>query len=387
MRGGIQSIVALVALLAVSSAAGKQDETARRPSPGPTAQGGFTDQLDAPDATRWSEADGWTNGSPFDNAWSADNVGFRGGQLLIRLDDVARLGEPYSSGEYRTDGYYGYGCYEASFRPVARAGVVTAFFTFAGPYDNGGNGRHNEIDIEFVGADARQVQFNFWTNDDAYSARNEYLHDLGTDASARFERYGFKWTASGIEWYVGGQRVYSVADSDVSPTPKAGESLQKIMMNLWPVDATAEEWAGRFAYSGYPLEAPYEWVRYIAGEDCDLTQPPEIPEPPPTLPEEALYVADIALGLNAKRTQVVARVSVRDGLGQPAGDVRVSGAWSGLITGGDTARDTDASGVATFYSSRSSARGTVQFCTTSLSRGGSYYEPAANVEVCDSIAK
>jgi hypothetical protein len=30
---------------------------------------------------------------------------------------------------------------------------VSAFFTFAGPYDNGGNGRHNEIDVEFLGYD------------------------------------------------------------------------------------------------------------------------------------------------------------------------------------------------------------------------------------------
>jgi hypothetical protein len=173
----------------------------------------------------------------------------------------------------------------------------------------------------------------------------------------------------------------------MTPTPKATESLQKIMMNLWPVDATAEEWAGHFVYPGAPLEAAYEWVRYIAGEDCDLTQPPELPQPPPELPAEALYVADIALSLNAKRTQVIARVSVRDGLGQPASGVRVDGAWSGVITGGDTRRDTDANGVATFYSSRSSATGSVQFCTTALSRSGSYYAAEKNLEGCDSIAK
>jgi hypothetical protein len=153
------------------------------------------------------------------------------------------------------------------------------------------------------------------------------------------------------------------------------------------VDATAQECAGRFDKPGYPLEATYEWVRYIAGEDCDLTQPPDTSEPPPALPPEALYVSDIALSLNAKRTQVIARVSIRDGLGRPAGGVRVRGAWSGAITGGDTSRDTDANGVATFYSNRSSATGTVGFCTTALSRGGSYYEPDANLEDCDSIAK
>jgi endo-1,3-1,4-beta-glycanase ExoK len=52
---------------------------------------------------------------------------------------------------------------------VAESGVVSSFFTFAGPFDNGGNGKHNEIDIEFLRFDTRTFQVNFWTNDDTYA--------------------------------------------------------------------------------------------------------------------------------------------------------------------------------------------------------------------------
>jgi len=101
-------------------------------------------------------------------------------------------------------GFYGYGCYEARFRPISRPGVVTSFFTFAGPYDNGGNGRQ-------------------------------------------------------IHW---------VPSTGTDPTPKAAESLHKIMMNVWPVDSTASGWAGTFVYPVSPLQAKYEWVRYDASPGC-----------------------------------------------------------------------------------------------------------------------
>ncbi len=129
--------------------------------PAPSGGGSFVDDFAGYDASFWTKADGWSNGPPFDNGWQADHIDFDDpGLLTITLDDVASSGEPYTSGEYRTTEYYGYGCYEVRFRPVAEPGVVTAFFTFAGPHDRPkfGNGRHNEIDIEFLGNNTSEVQ-------------------------------------------------------------------------------------------------------------------------------------------------------------------------------------------------------------------------------------
>ena len=368
--------------------AGPAGVQAAKPRPKPPAvAGSFEDNFGSYDSTRWSKADGWKNGSPFDNAWLADHVTVAGGLLDLRLENVAMLGEPYSSGELRTNGYYGYGCYEASFKPIMVPGVVTALFTYAGPYDNGGNGKHNEIDIEFLGNLPGYVQLNFWTNDDAYASSNEKLIFLGSsDFTDSYHRYGFRWTSTGIDWFVDGKLLYSVTDSRSNPTPKAVESLQKIMVNAWPVDETAVLWAGKFNYPGTPLHATYEWVRHIAGEDCDLTLPPATTPPPPGDPGTML-VGDIALALNSQATQVIARVSVVDGLGQQVQGATVTGRWSGAITTGDTTRTTDAAGIATFYSSRSRTSGEVRFCVAGISHGSLVHDPEADREDCDVITK
>jgi hypothetical protein len=273
---------------------------------------------------------------------------------------------------------------------VSQAGVITSFFTFAGPYDNGGNGKHNEIDIEFVGAFASggksKVQFNYWTNDDAYASRNEYVHPLDFDASQATHAYGFKWTSAGIVWYVDAVSVFEVQDSQASPTPKATDSLQKIMMNLWPVDATAAGWAGTFVYTG-PSSAQYDWIRYTAGETCAVTgQAPSSP-PPPSGDPARMHVAGIALSLDSRKTQFISKVTVVNGLGQPVSGATVTGSWTGLVTGGDTSRVTSSTGVATFYSSRSSASGSETFCVTGITLAGSSYDSTASAEICDSISK
>jgi len=368
-------------------ASGPQGAQAAKPAPKPpSASGSFVEHFNTYDATRWSKADGWTNGSPFDNAWLADHVTVADGMLDLRLDDVATLGEPYASGELRTNGFYGYGCYEASFKPIMVPGVVTSLFTFAGPYDNGGNGKHNEIDVEFLGNRPGRVQFNFWTNDDAYTSRNEKLLDLGFDPTAAYHRYGFKWTSTKIEWYVDGNRVYTAEHSELNPTPKATESLHKIMVNAWPVDQTAALWAGEFTYPDTPLHADYEWIRHIAGSDCSLLDPPT-ETPPPSGSASNMSVRDISLSLDSRATQVIARVNMVDGLGRPVPGAVVAAAWSGVITAGDTVRTTDAAGTATFYSSRTRNPGTVNFCVDGVTAGGLDYTPGANLETCDAVTK
>jgi beta-glucanase (GH16 family) len=308
--------------------------------------------------------------------------------MNLIMDDRAYLGEPYSSGEYRTLGFYGYGCFEASFQPVARPGVVTSLFTFAGPYDNGGNGKHNEIDIEFLGYDTTRFQANFWTNDDTYQRGHEHTVDLGFDASQGLHRYGFKWTSSGITWYVDGVAVYSVVDSTTDPTPKVTDSLHKIMVNLWPVDNTASAWAGTFVYPGNPLVAHYDWVRYTAGENCSMgaTPPPE-PTPTPTGNATGMHVHSIVMELTSRNTQATARVTVLDGTGKPVAGAVVKGQWSGLVSNGDGSKTTGTDGTALFYSGRSNNPGTFTFCVTGITKAGMTYDPATNGETCDTVSK
>ena len=357
-----------------------------RPTP-PPAQGSFIDPLDTYDTVRWAKADGWVNGSPFDNAWRADHITFANSQMSITLDNTAYLGEPYSSGEYRTRGFFGYGCFEARFQPVARPGVVTSLFTFAGPYDNGGNGQHNEIDIEFLGYDTTKFQVNFWTNDDAYARGHEHMVNLGFDASQGQHSYGFKWTSTGITWYVDGTAVYTVADSVADPTPKVTDSLHKIMVNQWPVDSTASAWAGTFIYPGTPIIANYDWVRYTTGENCSMGGTLPDPTPTPGGSSTAMHVQSIVMALVSRNTQATARVTILDGTGKPVAGATVKGQWLGLVTNGDSSKTTATDGTALFYSGRSSSHGTFTFCVTSVTKTGMTYDASANGETCDSVIK
>jgi beta-glucanase (GH16 family) len=346
----------------------------------PVAQLSFKDDLTTFDTARWMRADGWTNGAPFDNAWKADHLTTASSLMSIRLDNVTALGKPYTSGQYQTSGYHGYGCYETRMRPVSAAGVVSSFFTFAGPYDNGGNGRHNEIDIEFVGSNTRRFQANFWTNDDTYAGGNEHLVDLPFDAAQGLHQYAFKWTSTGIEWFVDGVSVYKVLDSALKPTPKAGDSLHKIMVNLWPVDSTAAGWAGSFVYPGTPLSSTYDWIKYTAGETCTVS---------PLAAGSAatdVHVQGISLALVNKNTQATAKVLVLDGLGRPVQSVKVNGTWTGAITGTSSGL-TDATGNMTVTSASSTKTGKATFCATGLTAAGLVYVSSANAATCVSITK
>lgn len=229
------------------------------------------------------------------------------------------------------------------------------------------------------------MQSNFYTNDDTYASRNEKLVDLGFDAADSFYRYGFKWTSTGIEWFVDGQRIHSVGDSGSNPTPKATESLQKITVNAWPVDDTAAGWAGMFSHTGQPMHGYYDWAGQTVGEDCVFGAPPT--EPPPTGGATEVLVQQVATALDRRATQVIARVPVVDDPGKPVAGASVQGMWSGVITSGDKNRTSDAGEVATFYSSRTRTTGEVKFCVTSVQAAGLAYDGASSLVTCGSLVK
>ena len=163
------------------------------------------------------ESDGWTNGDVFNVVWKKSNVKYENGIMLLGITEEkatawlndAEVEFNYTAGEARTQNYYGYGDFEVSMKPSANPGTASTFFTCTGPYDikyaldeNGDflldeNGQrigvenpHDEIDIEFLGNDTTHVQFNFFVDG---KGGNEYMHDLGFDASEDFHTYGYRW--------------------------------------------------------------------------------------------------------------------------------------------------------------------------------------------------
>ncbi len=219
---------------------------AERAPASPTASGGWEDSLDAYRPDKWHKADGYSNGSMFDCTWRADNAAFAGdGLLTLSLTKAADGGR--DGAEYRSSGKYGYGRYEVRMKPAANPGIVSSFFTYTGPSEGE---PWDEIDIEFLGKNTTQVQFNYFTNGEG---GHEHVADLGFDASREFHTYGFQWSREAITWYIDGKPVHTATDN----LPSAPG---RVMMNLWNgtgVDSWLEPYDGQA-----PLYAYYDWVRH-----------------------------------------------------------------------------------------------------------------------------
>ncbi|MGT2960327.1 beta-glucanase [Streptococcus caballi] len=186
-----------------------------------------------------------SNGEMFNCQWKPDNVAFHNDVMILKIDSDGRGG--YTGGEWRTRDYFGYGLYQVRMKPIKNTGVVSSFFTYTGPSDGT---KWDEIDIEFLGKNTTQVQFNYFTDG---VGNHEKLYDLGFDATADFHTYGFEWQPDHITWLVDGRAVYTAYDN-IPSTPG------KIMMNTWPgigVDNWLAPYDGKTPLYGY-----YDWISY-----------------------------------------------------------------------------------------------------------------------------
>lgn len=199
----------------------------------------------------FEKSHGWSNGDPFNVTWKKQNVTFNDGNMQLVIDkDPAATKIPYAGGEYRSLDFYGYGRYEVSMKAIKNDGVVSSFFTYTGPSDSN---PWDEIDVEILGKDTTQVQFNYYTDG---RGGHEYMHELGFDASEDFHTYAFEWTADKIVWYVDGVEVHT-AEKKLPVTPG------KIMMNAW-CGKGVDGWLNAFTDDNIPLTAEYEWLAYTA---------------------------------------------------------------------------------------------------------------------------
>lgn len=207
----------------------------------------FGTGFDSYDWGKMEASDGWSNGGMFDCTWSKNNVQFSGGKMNLSITGNSWQG--YKGAEYRTTQAFGFGMYDVSMKPIKNDGVVSSFFTYTGPSDGT---VWDEIDIEFLGKNTNQVQFNYYTKG---QGNHEYVYNLGFDASQSFHQYGFYWDRSSITWYVDKKPVYT-AYRDIPQTPG------RIMMNVWNGKGV-DEWLNH--YNGRaPLTAQYDWISYTA---------------------------------------------------------------------------------------------------------------------------
>lgn len=190
-------------------------------------------------------ANGWSNGGIFNCTWYKGNASVEDGAMALT---VSKAESSYFGAEYRSNETYSYGMYSVCMKAANGSGLISSFFVYTGdPWD--------EIDIEFLGKDTTQVQFNYYTNG---VGGHEYVYDLGFDAAEEFHEYAFLWEPDAITWYVDGVEVYT-ATVDIPSHPA------QIMMNVWNAK-NADGWTGPLDESALPAAAQYRWIHYTEQE-------------------------------------------------------------------------------------------------------------------------
>ena len=226
------------------------------------------------DASVLFESDGWSNGDVFNVVWKKHNVIYENGIMRLGITEESATAWvndtettfKYTAGEARTQNYYHYGDYEVRMKPSANGGTASTFFVCTGPYDlkNGTPNPHDEIDIEFLGKDTTHVQFNFFVDG---KGGNEYMYDLGFDASKEFHTYGFRWAEDSITWFVDGAPVYKVT---TNTSVETGENLKvveklpstpgRMLTNYWCGNERAWAWMGQYKGATNDNGTTYQWI-------------------------------------------------------------------------------------------------------------------------------
>lgn len=94
----------------------------------------FKDQFGFFNAKRWQKSANYANEYPFNSWWSPTSVFVNVKQKTLGMS-ISRSYNPeagleFASGEVKSRGRYGYGCYEARMKPISQPGYATTFFKY-----------------------------------------------------------------------------------------------------------------------------------------------------------------------------------------------------------------------------------------------------------------
>ena len=154
------------------------------------------------------------------------------GIRLVMSKSEGRRNWDWNSAEIQMRRKTGYGYYNVLMKPAAGSGLISSFFTYTGPYYGD---PHDEVDIEFLGKNRDQVEFNTHTKG---KPSGSVRYDLGYNASEEFHLYGFDWQPGSVKFYLDGEFVHEISGSKEDMPQYAG----LMMINFWT--GTITEWHG-----------------------------------------------------------------------------------------------------------------------------------------------
>lgn len=188
-------------------------------------------------------------GDWIDAGFSPSNVRFRDDRLHLSLTKKRYRSKAHSGAEFMRRGFYGYGRYEVIMRGIAAPGVVSSFFTHThDQFDD----PHDEIDIELLGDNPRQIHLNHFR--DGLSEGPAKV-DLQFDFSKGEHLYAFEWRHDSIRWFVDGVQVHE-ARANI-PTASS-----RLIVNVWSAGKDGYDWIGKPAFrSG--VAAAYRCISHV----------------------------------------------------------------------------------------------------------------------------
>lgn len=208
----------------------------------------FTHRLNG---ARWYVSDGWSNGDWQSCEWSAKAVRVRDGLLTLSyIPTPDNKAQRPLCGEVQTNAFLHYGTFEARIRTPRQSGMNASVFAYTGPVHGD---PQDEIDIEILTRDPGTLTVNTFV---AGKAMNGESAPISPPIDEAFHTVGFRWTQTGITWFLDGKAVHETPKG--SPLP---DHPQKLFMSFWSSD-TLTEWLGAPGKVMSPLEYDIDWVAY-----------------------------------------------------------------------------------------------------------------------------
>lgn len=216
--------------------------------------GAFLSRLDDLSGPEWFVGDFAIKRPSFRTAWSRNAVERdpESGAVVLNLFPAPPESDKdfFGAEIQRTEPTH-YGRYEVVMTAARGEGVISAFFTYTGPYFDD---PHDEIDFEFLGRDTTRVWVTRFADGDRLPG--EWV-ELGFDAAEGPHLYTFEWLPDRIVWYADGNEIFRVEDEDTTLPTTPG----RIYISIWGGAPGQADWSG-VAPDDMRAEASYQCISF-----------------------------------------------------------------------------------------------------------------------------
>ena len=352
----------------------------------------------APDAAVWSYdlgAGGWGNSELQEYTSDPSNVRVEGGHLVITAQEQILRGNrrKFTSARIKTEDKltFKYGTIEARIMvPDLADGLWPAFWTLGNNFADVGWPDSGELDIMEMGSEAaiqagvvnrRVGSAAHWEHNNGYAGYG-LSYDNPSDINGTWHTFRMEWTPGLISTYIDGTWIWSIDITSASCTDcEEFHQPHFILLNL----AVGGSYTGLYRASDitapFPAEYRVDWVRIsdnghtvLGGSSIGGSGGSE------------LHVGSIVPGSQGggPNKRATAAVTIVDETGAAAEGASVTATFSGTHNETVTAT-TGADGVATLVTSVKGRDVAFDVCVDDVQKASATYDPAANVETCDTF--